>query len=191
MNHHPSLFLVLLVLAGCATPPRPVVVSHTQTFGGDLLEIHPPASGGWEKIQESESGIAFAKGDRSTSESLVANVAVFGLPPTNTPAELEALIQVAAKEDTDPNRFTVQEQTIQYSDERAYPCVRYHLVSIDKSPVAKTSPLILELEGLYCRHPVRTPAGFAALFSHRGQQRYPALRDEAEQFIQSVRVPGH
>ncbi len=176
-------------LGACASNSRPIPVTHSQVFGGDFIAIHPPASTGWAKIQESQSGIAFGKGNRDTSESFIANVGIFGLEPAQTPEQYENLIRTAAKNDTDPKRFEVQHESISYTDERPYPCVRYQSVSIDKARVAKDRPLILELDGIYCRHPVQPESGFAVIFSHRGLERYPGLRSEAEQFIQNVQIP--
>jgi len=50
--------------------------------------------------------------------------------------------------------------------------------------------LLLETYSLYCRHPVRTNTGFAAIYSYRGRSRYPNLDKEAEDFIQGIQVPS-
>lgn len=183
------VILVGAVLTACAAP-SPRIAGPGQVFGGNYIHIEAPANDTWEIMSESPSGIAFAKGDHSTSESFVAWVAVFGLSPSNTPEEFKALIREAAKKDTDPVRFEMQKERFQYTSERPYPCVRYQSVAKDKSPAGSMAPLWLEMDALYCRHPVQPESGFSVIYSHRGSQMHPNLRVEAEKFIQGVRAPG-
>lgn len=122
--------------------------------------------------------------------SFTASVNWFDLPPGKTPEELEVLVKDAIAKDTDSSRFDVQEESLKSSTERSYPCVRYQSVATDKAPkVHSTIPLLLEIDGLYCRHPVRPDTGFAAVYSYRGGSRHPTLRAEAEAFIRGVQVP--
>lgn len=180
--------LISWTLAAYAAQPR--IATPGEVFGGEYIRIHPPASGTWVIISEYASGIVFAKGDRSASESFVAAVSVFGLPPTQTSEELEAWFREAAERGTDPSRFQVQQEAISYSNERPYPCVRYRSVAKDKAPLSASAPLLLEIDALYCRHPVHPSSGFSATYSHRGTQRHPGLRAEAEAFIRAVQAPG-
>lgn len=138
-------------------------------------------------MSESRSGIAFAKGNRS--ESFIAAISVFGLSQTNAPHEFEALIRESVKRDTDPNRFEVEEEKLFYTDERPYACVRYQSVAKDKTPHGSSSPQVLQMDALYCRHPVQPESGFSVIYSYRGPNKYPLLREEAEIFIQGVRAP--
>jgi hypothetical protein len=133
--------------------------------------------------------MAFGKSGRSAGESFIAQVAMFNLPPTTTPEQFETVVKTAVDKDTDPARFDVQQASFKYTSERTYPCVRYQSVARDKTPHGSTAPLILEIDGLYCRHPVRQDTGFAAIYSHRGEAPHASLRSEAEGFIQGVQVP--
>jgi hypothetical protein len=177
------------LVAACAAPRR--IAQPDQVFGGKFLRILAPANGTWEIIFESSSRIAFGKGDRSAGESFVAWVAVFGLPPTSTSEEFESVIrEVAKREAYPPVRFEMQQETISYTSERPYPCVRYKSVAMDRTPRAWVAPLLLELDALYCRHPVHPDSGFSVIYSYRGTQRHASLREEAENFIQKVQAPG-
>jgi hypothetical protein len=184
------IFLSLLVAldAGSATP-RGIPVNPGQAFGGKFMMVRAPASAGWEKIKESSSGITFGKLVQETGESFVADVEFFSLPPTETPEQFLALVKAGQERDTDPARFAVESETRTYSAERPYPCARYQSVTRDKERMASGEPLVLEMDGIVCRHPDKPEVGFSVIFSHRGPQRYPALRTEAESFIQSAQVP--
>jgi hypothetical protein len=136
--------------------------------------------------------MAFAKAGLAPGETQGAQVRMFDLRATQTPDEFMELIKEGVRSDTDPKRFDTVKSSTDYTNERAYPCVRHHGVYNDKE--ARTSPtsqepLILEVFGLYCRHPVRTNSGFAAIYSYRGRTPYGPLEKEARDFIQSVQVP--
>lgn len=134
--------------------------------------------------------MAFAKRGQAENESFGAQVLMFNLTLTDTPKEFEALIKMSVAKDTDPSRFDVQKMHVEYSNERSYPCVRYQSVVQDNPPQGLNGVLLLESDGLYCRHPVRQETGFAIIYSHRGESPYANSRVEAESFIQSVQVPG-
>lgn len=183
--------LTVLVLNGCAAPSRQAVsVSPGQLFAGSYINVTAPASDGWYLAQSSPSGMAFAKHGQAVNETFAAQVAMFNLAPTKTPEEFEVLIKNAVQKDTDPNRFNVQQVSFKYTSERSYPCVRYHSVTQDMTPQGSKGPLLLEMDALYCRHPVRQETGFAAIYSRRGEGPYANLRSEAEKFIQGIQVPS-
>jgi hypothetical protein len=134
--------------------------------------------------------MVFGKRGDGQMATFTASVNWFNLAPGRTPEELQVLIKEAVAKDTDQSRFDVQEESLESSAERSYPCVRYQSVAKDKTPKgSSTIPLLLELDGLYCRHPIRQDTGFAAIYSYRGISRHPTLRAEAEAFIRGVQVP--
>lgn len=183
--------LATLALAACAagSAPRGTPVQPAQSFAGGYINVKAPASEGWLLTQSSGGGMAFGKEGPSKAESFIAGVSMFGLPATNTPAEFEELIRVGVRKDTPPERYDVQRESLKYTDERGYPCVRYQSLSKDKNPRGSDTPLLLALDGLYCRHPKRQDTGFAAIYSFRGKAEHSGLRSEAESFIQGVQVP--
>ena len=188
-----SVSVLILGLQGCAgtaQPQKSVSVSPSQQFEGGYINVTAPNSDGWQLIQSSGSGMGFGKRGPDAKESFGAQVLRFNLGPTNTPQEFEALLRKSAEKDTDPSRYVVQQMSFVYSTERTYPCVRYHSVVQDNAPQGLKGPLLLESDGLYCRHPVRHETGFAIIYSHRGEKLYASLRGEAESFIQGVQVPG-
>ena len=161
-----------------------------RVYTTDDIAVQAPASGGWALIEQSSAGILFAKGDQAASDRYVAKVTLFELPPTETPEAFQILIQSKATEELDLARFEVRGESFRDSQERAYPCARYQSIATDRAAPARTEPLVLEIDALYCRHPDRLETGFSAIFSHLGQQVDPKLRAGAEAFIQGVRVVG-
>ncbi|HET7922958.1 MAG TPA: hypothetical protein VFM15_09415 [Gammaproteobacteria bacterium] len=195
MNRKPLFITSIFIigLQGCAGTTQSqgfVSVRPDQLFAGSYINVRAPNTDGWKLLQSSDSGMAFAKGGQAANESFGAQVLKFNLAPTKSPQEFEALIKESAERDADPSRFNVQQMSFKYSNERSYPCVRYHSVVQDKAPHGLKGPLLLESDGLYCRHPVRQKTGFAIIYSHRGEGLYGNLRGEAESFIQGVQVPG-
>jgi hypothetical protein len=180
----------VLGLYGCAGSAPSRTVTPGESFSGGYINVKAPTTPGWQLLQSSGSGMAFAKGGQTASESFGAQVLMFNLSPTSTPTEFEALIKASVEKDTDSSRFDVRQASYSYSTERSYPCVRYQSVVEDKTPLQANSPLLLESDALYCRHPVRQETGFAVIYSHRGEDLYANLRSEAETFIQSVQVPN-
>lgn len=168
-------------------------VSPGEEFKGGYINVRAPNSDGWRLVSSSRNGMEFGKLLLASGENLGAQILMFGLEPTQTPELFIALIKSGIDKDTDPNRFDVLQSKMEYNTERGYPCVRYSSSVRDKE--AQTSPntrevLILELEALYCRHPVRDTTGFAIIFNHRGRAPYLPLRDEAENFINGIQVPS-
>ncbi len=188
----PAIGVMVFGLQGCASlapPQKTEAVSAGERFEGGYINVTAPHSDGWEMIQSSTVGITFARSGTAANESFIAHVMKFNLPPTNTPEDFEALIKQSVESDTDSSRLTVQQSSFSYSSERPYPCVRFHSVIQDNAPQGKKGPLLLETDGLYCRHPEQQESGFAIIYSHRGEQPYAALRAEAESFVQGIQVP--
>jgi len=164
-------------------------------FKGSFVDVKAPNSDGWYFLGSSPQGMAFAKRGSAAGESLSASVMTFDLQPSDTPEDFVRLVKEAIQKDTNnpSQRFAPIESRSDYSTERSYPCVRHYVLVNDKdaqtSPTTK-EPLLLEIQGLYCRHPVRTNTGFAAIYSYRGRSRYPDLATEAHDFIQGVQVPS-
>jgi len=183
------LFFILQGDGGEAQAQNGRPVTPGQSFPGEYISIAAPNSDGWQLVQSSGSGMAFAKRGQAVSETFGAQVLMFNLMPTDTPQEFESLIKTSVAKDTDPSRFEIQNMRFEYSNERSYPCVRYRSVVQDKAPQGLKTALLLESDGLYCRHPVRRETGFAVIYSHRGESLYVNCRVEAESFIQSVQVP--
>lgn len=190
-------FLLLggfLVLSSAAAQPRTFeTVSPGQLFKGAYIDIRAPNSEGWRLVQSSSTGMAFAKPGQAPGESLSAQILMFELQPTETPEQFLALIRSGIEKDTDPGRFNVIRSTSEYTAERAYSCVRYRAAIEDRAAQTSASTretLLLESEALYCRHPIRSTTGFAAIYSHRGRNPHPGLDGEAREFMQGIQVPS-
>jgi hypothetical protein len=161
-------------------------------YKGEYINVTAPNSAGWMLVDSSSKGMAFAKRGLAAGETLGAQLLMFELQPSETPEQFLSLIRAGMEKDTDRKRFDVLQSVSEYTTERPYPCVRHRGSFNDKEAV--TSPttkerLLLEAHGLYCRHPVRSNTGFAAIYSYRGRSSYPRLAEEAQDFIRGVQVP--
>lgn len=194
-RHHWLLTAICCLpwLLSCAAPSRQLPeIAPGEFLPGEYINVRAPNSEGWIWRESSSKGMGFAKYGRAPGESLGAQLLIFDLQPTETTEQFVALIKQGIEQDNDPERFDILESSSDYTSERGYPCVRHHALANDKH--ARTSAttreqLVLEWHGLYCRHPLRTDSGFAAVYSHRGRGRYPRLRAEAEDFISGIQVP--
>lgn len=185
-----SLLVILIAILGLSGCAQIQTVPPGKEFSGNYINVKAPETKGWQLIGSNNLGMTFAKHGETRKDSFIAMVNMFHLEPTRTPKEFETLMKKKAEEDADPSRFEVQQQSLKYSSERPYPCIRYKSVVKDKKPQNSSSPLLLEIDALYCRHPIRQDTGFAAIYSYRGTSRYPDLHNEAETFIQGIQVPG-
>ncbi|MEO7385351.1 MAG: hypothetical protein ABIX37_00285 [Gammaproteobacteria bacterium] len=122
----------------------------------------------------------------------MASVLAFALGETASSEEFVALIKQGIDKDTSPDRFTTIDETIEYTDARGYPCVKYQGTAEDKKariPLFKREPQKLQIYSLYCRHPTRPSLGFAIIFSHRGANLDPEVEQQGQDFISGVVVP--
>jgi hypothetical protein len=188
-----GLSLALVASCAWAQPAKPRPVQAGQLFKGGFVNVKAPNSSGWSLAESSSNSIGFTKPGLGPGETLVAQVLLLPLAPTRTPSEFVALIKEGVRKNHDPQRFAVLESRIDYTTERKYPCARYYGVLNDKEArisFTETRPLRLEVHGLYCRHPVQTEGGFAAIYSYKGYGTYPKLAERAQEFIQGVEPPA-
>lgn len=179
--------LVISLITGCSLS-APAAAASDRFVTSDMSVAYP-AGNGWLIKQSTDTSVAFHRG--SPEDSYAAYVGLFRMGPASTPQEYEALIRDVVAKDVDPdmpNRYEMLELSITYTTERAYPCVRYHGVSIDHGAKGVQGPLFLEVDGLHCRHPADPTVGAAILYSHRGLQRHAGQQVEAEDFVRTAEL---
>jgi len=196
MKYH-NIFLLLLsiTLASCVTSgptKKSNEIPANFLYAGSYINIHAPNSSGWHLLESSNNGMAFARGGGAPSANLAAQVSMFNLPKTETPDEFLSFIKRGIAKDTDSTRFDNIESDFSYTEERGYPCVRIKNTTRDNQAQTggtRKEQLLLQMESLYCRHPIREQTGFSVTYSHRGLSLYPKLSTEAKAFIAGVQVP--
>jgi hypothetical protein len=166
-------------------------VAPNQDFSNPILQLHAPASPGWFGITQTADKIAFGKDGLIGGETFVAAVFLFHIPAFESSDAFTEYVREGAVKDSPPDRFDPVELSVQYSTERSYPCVRVHGVSIDKK--ARIAPffkkkLRIENIALYCQDPDKPGLGFAVSYSHRGGSDDTQIDEDAESFIDSVKV---
>ncbi len=163
-------------------------------FKSEYLDFRSPQSQGWYLLKSSSERMEFAKSGVESNESFAAQVFIFSLAATKSQKEFESLIMAGIKNDFNPARFKTLEFKSNYSEARGYPCVNIASVVIDKqAKISATdkAELLLEVYGLYCRHPKQEKSGFSLVYSHRGKSLYPQLEADSNIFINSAQVPGY
>lgn len=182
-----------ILLSSCAPSRQLAAVPPGHQYRvADIVDVQAPNSTGWHLVESSAKGLSFAKRARGPGETFAAQLLMFDLQPTETPEQFTDLIRTTIERGTNPKRFETVQSSAEHTTDRPYPCVRHRAVYNDKH--AQTSPttserLLFEIQALYCRHPERTNAVFAAVYSHRGRSPYPALVEEAQHYFKGVRVP--
>jgi hypothetical protein len=181
------LFMLLACAATSGLTAHAEEVPSGERITTPYVSLSVPAGAGWQVRRRSDTAIALARGEPDNSFAVAA--LLFRMGPADSPEEYEALIKRAAAEDGDPanpDRYRLLEQSIKYSSERAYPCVRFAATSEDRAARGAKVPLFLELYGLYCRHPADPSIGVTIMYSHRGLTRHPDLAEEAEAYLRDV-----
>jgi hypothetical protein len=182
------LALLFPAIGLCASEQVPA----GKMFRGEMLDIRAPNSEGWSLVDSTPGGWSFAREGAGSRESYVASVLAFPLTETKSSEEFVELIKTGIEKDTSPDRFAVTGATLEYTDVRGYPCVKYQATTEDKkakSSLLKRAPQKLQVYSLYCRHPKRSTLGFAIIFSHRGSDLDPNLAQLGEDFVSGVQVP--
>ena len=179
-------------LPGCAPGRQIPTIAPGQAYTIDGISVRSPATANWVVADRTAQNVSFAKQGRSAGETLAAQLLIFDLPPTETAEQFQKLIEGFIANSWNPQRFDLIRMTSEYSTERKYPCVLNRSNFYDKqakvSPTA-TEKLLFEIEALYCRHPLRPTAAFAAVYSHRGRSPYPGLAEEAAAYRKGVDAP--
>ena len=183
---------VAYLLQGCeSVAANHPAISPDQDFSNPILQIHAPASSGWYGAERSPVRIAFKKSGSSAHETFVAAVFLFHLPAFPNSDAFTEFVREGIIKDAPTDRFEILESNVQYSPERAYPCVRYHGISQDRKArvsAFSTEEMRLEIISLYCQHPTRPGLGFSVSYSHRGGSAAEQIDEPAAAFIDSVQV---
>ena len=192
-RQRPARFVPLLaLLMPIAVWSAPAPVAPGRIFRSTVLDIRAPDSDGWLLMQSSPGSWIFGRPGKSSTASDIASVTGFALAETTTSEELVALIRHGVENDTSSDRFKTTGGTLEYTDARGYPCVRYQVTTLDTNARVsyfRHASLTLQADSLYCRHPTQPTLGFAISYSHRGPEPDPDFAQRAQAFIDGVTVP--
>jgi hypothetical protein len=163
-----------------------------QDFSIPMMKIYSPHSEGWRVQARSNGLLAFKKDGAAAEQTYVATVQFMRLATFPNADAFTEFVREAVVKEAPTNRFDVLETSVQYSEERAYPCVKYKSVSVDKKSRVSlfvTKRLKLQVVALYCQYPDRPGVGYAVSFSLRGEVEQNIDADAAS-FIDSVQIPS-
>jgi len=183
-----ALAIASSAAAAWADAPRERPAKPGQEFGGKAMLVRAPSSEGW-LVRETANDILFGHRGAAKNETYVATVSFFDLPEAETGSAetFTAFIRKMAEGDVSSERFADPTASYEYSETRGTPCVKYVGSAIDKK--APGGPLRQTMIALYCRYTRRAGLGYAAIYSQRAKQIDADLAQQAEAFIEGVRVP--
>lgn len=182
--------LLAAALCGAATAPcraqEMTPVAPETRFELPLLALRSPAGQGWLTIDAGADGRFFMREGEQRHASVAATATFFPLQPGLDRAGFEALIREAIARQAPADRFEPVESSLEYGEDRGYPCMRYAGTVRDTAAQVgggRTRRLLLDVRALYCRHPHDASRGFSLVYSYRGPERDPALTADAEAFF--------
>jgi len=183
-----AAYLGSVVAAG---PANLSTLSPAKNCYNRSFDLKSPNSEHWIIAHESDAAFVFTRNWPSESDSDVALVQLFELPPQLNDAQFESLVRKSIQADENPTRFDIQKSDINATRERKFPCLRYQATSIDHGAPTifrRKRSLLFQLQAIYCRYPGNPGRGFTVSFSHRGETELPTFNVEAQSFIEHVRV---
>ncbi len=176
-------------LQACVFAPQPDVhPSPGQTFRTRYFAVDAPLGYEWIVLRATEDRVVFAKGNPAGKEGFIAEAEKLALAQSHTREDFQSQVRAVIARQWDPKRFDILQESLAFTEERGYPCMRYRLLAMDKARLGAEMPHGLEQESLYCGHPTFPNTGFVAKFLRRGDHRDALFHLEAENFIKGVRV---
>jgi hypothetical protein len=155
------------------------------------LRVNAPLAGGWERLRAQGPAIAFARRGESEGESQVAHVALLQWTAHGDRDDFIATVRRRFEAESPSDRFQPIESSVDYTDQRGYPCVRYRSAAQDtQSRVSATETVSLRLDvlSLLCIPPDARGSAFVASYSSRTTAGDPAFDVAADLFIQGVGI---
>lgn len=141
-------------------------------------------------VDAGAEGRFFMREGEHRHDSFAATASFFPLQPELDRASFEALIREEVARQAPSDRFEPLESSLEYGEDRGYPCMRYAGTVRDTAAQiggGRTRSLLLDVRALYCRHPHDATRGFALVYSYRGPKRAPTLAADAEAFFATVK----
>jgi hypothetical protein len=183
-----------IAIPAIAAPESERPVPPGFPYKGRFLNIMAPNSEGWQLVSDQPSRWTFAKRGSDPDASYIASITKFAVPSTISRDDFMALVRKGVEQEENADRFKNVHSVLEFSDARRYLCVHYRATADDtqaKVGSEETQPLFFEMDGLYCQDPLMTNAGFAAIYSYRGNQADPQFEKQASEFIAGIQVPGY
>ncbi len=152
------LFLLLIMLVGCASPLKQVK-DPNKSFERPGYSILPPVGDGWFFVDQEQVGrfdLAFGKKFDSSTHTLSGLVAeIHSYAQFENPEEFLNYVEKSKDLGTDPRRFKMIENEISLDPKFGGYCVKYSAMAEDHGASNKGNKeyLILNLYGFIFIHP--------------------------------------
>ena len=188
---HLAIATFAIVLSSAATLAIAQGLKSGEQVTTEFLEVQGPPTSGWQLSGKSPGRIALARPGSHLNETFAAFAIVYRLEQPRDRDHFLELIRKGVVADTFPTRFRQLQAEFQHDQSRGYLCIRYTAVHEDLQArliSGATGTLTTQTHSLYCLLPQEQGAGFAAGYSHRGENLHAEFHTEAIQFITSAQV---
>jgi hypothetical protein len=111
--------------------------------------------------------------------------------PLQVHSPASGAVRARFEAESSSDRFEPIESTLEYTDQRGFPCVRYRSAARDtraRISAKATANLRLEVLSLVCRLPGEGAPAFSASYSSRSETADPDFETAANSFIEGVRT---
>ncbi len=153
-----------------ASENEPITDIDTILDHSVYFKYSPPQNENWIIAYRNNWRIGLAKKGVQIDETYGISITLFELPILESKEAFLEFVKAGRENDTDPERFNIIKDDINYYQEFSDFCVAYHSAAEDKKAkkISKNKdPMILELAGYVCRHPKNKNIGVNFDFSHR------------------------
>jgi hypothetical protein len=159
-----------------------------------VLQVNAPLTGGWERLRTRGKAIAFARRGQAEGETQFALVEILDWPAPGNRDEFISIVRRGLEAEASPSRFHPIESSLEYRDERGYPCVRNRNAAQDtqaRVSATGTASLRLDVLSLICVLPGSGGKAFAASYSSRTIGGDAAFDVAAASFIRGIAIAGN
>lgn len=178
----------VLPLSAFAQDPQPV--AGYKLFEGPLLDIFSPAGDGWSLVDGGQAMIFMREGEQRHASD-IASVNSFPVAADADTATFEALVREEIRKGVEGDRYqSLPGSSLTVVQHGTAHCLRYAQAVIDRAAQVgrgKTRQMVLDVHGLYCRHPANPELGIALIYSVRAPKREPEqTASAADAFFDSL-----
>lgn len=163
---------------------EPLTDINTTLDHSVYFTMRRPPDDGWIIMYRNSGQTVFGKEGANTDETYAMDVTLVAIPNFNSREQFIAFVreELDKDKDTDPRRFNIIIEELEYFNERQDYCVTLHLIAEDRDAVKSSRNegighvfMMLEMVKYICRHPQNKNIGVNFDYSHRY---YPGYQDE-------------
>lgn len=182
--------LLAIGLSACATSPSFPTAGINQTYKIMGAKVSSPNEPDWYVVQHNQTGIYFGKDISSKTNSIIANVLIFGVDGHKDDESFFDYIISEREKNDDKTRFVnlgVKNTRSTFKDNT---CIKYESLAEDHASKSNTSQPFqyFSTMGYICRHPANRNTAIQLEVSYRSDsKKLPnTIKQISEQFFATV-----